>query len=96
MFQKKYRCGHVEIYFNTHKIFSFNKDGNFLARLLSSGRNAAWNERNGAVIRSRPGVERHAKRVLFVIRSLESAGGVETRLARFASALRAGAFCPVF
>ena len=96
VFQKKYRRGHVEIYFSGLKIFSFNKDRNILARLLSSRKNAADNIHNKEIIDNWPNAENCGRRVLFVVRSLESAGGIETRLNKFASALLDRGILPCF
>ena len=96
MFRKTYRRGHVEIYFNKYKIFSFNKDNNVFARMISSRKNDTWNERNAEIIRSWPGVEHYEKRVLFVVRSMESTGGMETRLNKFAKSMQDRGILPCF
>ena len=96
VFMKNYRRGHVELLFCGYRIFSFNKDANFFACRLASRKNAKLVVQNRDILLKWTEGNTWSKRVLFVVRSLESKGGLETRLNRFASELERRGVLPCF
>lgn len=96
VFRKTYRRGHVELWCFGCRIFSFNRDSKFFARLRASRKNAELSARNREIIEAWSNPEKAVEHVLFVVRSLEATGGMETRLDKFASELKRRGMEPCF
>lgn len=84
--------GHLRIYFWGKKIFSYNTDRNFFSKNFFYRKNILLNEKNFQLGK---GGEKE-RSILFVIPSLESKGGIESRLLKYAQQLRLVGIEPYF